>query len=77
MASAPKNICGEQIRKFRLEANMTAAELSQKIAMHGLVVDEAEIERIEAGESVITDLELIALSEIFSVSPVLLFPVAC
>ncbi len=69
MAFVPKNLCGEHIRKLRLEANMTIAELSEKMAMYDLIVDEAEIERMENRNSEVSDLEVVALSQIFSISP--------
>lgn len=69
MESAHKKLCGESIKRLRTEANMTIAELSERMSLHNLIVDETEIERIEAGASVVSDIELFALSEIFAAPP--------
>lgn len=73
MNTTAKNLCGANINKLRTEANMSLSELSTKMAAYDVNVDADEIEKIEASESAVTDLELIAFTKIFDISAEALF----
>ena len=64
------NICGEKIRKLRLEypTRLSQRALADKMQLIGIDVDKNAIQRIECGKRFVTDIELKAFSEIFGVS---------
>ncbi|MGN1412242.1 MAG: helix-turn-helix domain-containing protein [Oscillospiraceae bacterium] len=62
------NIIGGQIRKARIKANMTQAELSAKLELLAVYTCRGSISRIENGERAITDIEIDAISKILNVS---------
>ena len=47
---------------------MSQRILAEKLQIMGIDVDKNAIQRIESGQRFVTDLELLALSKIFSVS---------
>ena len=62
------NIIGGQIRKARIKANMTQAELSNKLELLAVYICRGSISRIENGERAITDIEIDAISKVLNVS---------
>ena len=64
------NICGENVRKLRLAypSKLSQRALADKMQLCGVDVDKNAIQRIECGKRFVTDIELKALAEIFSVS---------
>lgn len=64
------NICGENVRKLRLAypTKLSQRALADKMQLCGVDVDKNAIQRIECGKRFVTDIELKALAEIFSVS---------
>ena len=63
------NICGEKIFTLRKgqPTKMSQRILAEKLQLKGIDVDKNAIQRIESGERFVTDIELKALSEIFSI----------
>ena len=63
------NLCGENIRKFRLSypTKLSQKGLADKMQLIGLDIDKNAIQRIECGKRFVTDIELKAFSEIFEV----------
>ena len=64
------NICGENIKRLRLEypTKLSQRALADKMQLCGVDVDKNAIQRIESGQRFVTDIELKALAQIFSVS---------
>ena len=62
------NICGTKIAVLRKERKLSQRALADKLQLAGLNVDKNAIQRMEAGLRFITDIELVALKEVFSVS---------
>ncbi|MBQ9069754.1 MAG: helix-turn-helix transcriptional regulator [Clostridia bacterium] len=64
------NLCGEKIRELRLTypSKLSQRALADKMQLIGIDVDKNAIQRIECGKRFVTDIELKAFSEIFSVS---------
>ena len=64
------NLCGENIRKLRLASptKLSQRGLADKMQLIGIDVDKNAIQRIECGKRFVTDIELKAFAEIFSVS---------
>lgn len=63
------NLCGENIRRLRLEygTKLSQKGLADKMQLIGIDVDKNAIQRIECGKRFVTDIELKAFAQIFSV----------
>lgn len=64
------NICGENIKRLRLEypVKLSQRALADKMQLCGIDVDKNAIQRIESGKRFVTDIELKAMAEIFAVT---------
>ena len=64
------NLCGEKVRELRLAypTKLSQRALADKMQLIGIDVDKNAIQRIECGKRFVTDIELKALAEIFSVT---------
>lgn len=65
-----RNLCGKRIAALRkgLPVKTSQRLLAEKMQMKGIDMDKTVIKRIENGERYVTDIELKAFSELFSVS---------
>ena len=63
------NLCGDKVRQLRLAypTKLSQRALADKMQLVGIDVDKNAIQRIESGKRFVTDIELKALAEIFSV----------
>ena len=66
--SKERNIAGPQIKAARLKNNMTQQELSIKLETLAVYIDRASISKLEQQKRIITDIELVAMSQILGVS---------
>lgn len=64
------NLCGEKIYNLRKKhiPKMSQRILAEKLQLFGIDVDKNAIQRIESGQRFVTDIELVKIAEIFSVS---------
>ena len=62
------NLCGKKIAALRKEMKISQRELADRLQLSGLDVDKNAIQRIECGKRFVTDIELVALANVFSVS---------
>ena len=62
------NICGKNVALLRKEMGISQRILADKLQLSGLDVDKNAIQRIECGKRFVTDIELVALSEIFNIN---------
>ncbi len=69
--SGKNNICGEKVYEIRKSQNpkMSQRQLAEKLQILGVDVDKNAIQRIESGQRFVTDLELLAISKVFGLSP--------
>lgn len=67
------NLIGTNIRRLRKEKGMSQHELSVKLELLGVYVCRGSISRIEDESRSVTDIELLAFSKVFDVSPNELF----
>ncbi len=58
------NFCGLNIAVYRKEMGISQRELADRLQLQGLDVDKNAVQRIECGKRFVTDIELIALSEV-------------
>lgn len=64
------NICGSNISRLRKneKPKMSQRKLADQLQLAGLDLDKNAISKIEAGQRFVTDIELKAFAELFSVS---------
>lgn len=62
------NVSGKRIRKRREELGLSQEELAGKLQLAGLLIGQKAISRIETGERVVPDFELLYFSEVLRVS---------
>ena len=62
------NICGPQIYKKRKELGISQRKLADMLQLENLNIDKNAIQRIEAGKRFVTDIELITISKVLSIS---------
>lgn len=64
------NICGEKIKKFRLNLpeKTSQRKLADMLRAIGLDIDKNAIQKIESGERFVTDIELKAIANFLGVS---------
>lgn len=68
-----QNIVGNNVKKFRLEKNMSQKELSEKLEMRAVYICRGSLSRIEKHERTVTDFDLKAIAEVLGVQVVDLF----
>ena len=64
----PTNITGKSVRKARIKAKLSQAQLSAKLEMKAVYICRGSLSRIENGVRIVTDVELSALSEVLGIS---------
>lgn len=58
------NVCGKTIAVFRKEMKISQRELADRLQIAGLDIDKNAVQRMESGQRFITDIELIAISQV-------------
>lgn len=66
--SIDRNIIGSRVKIARLNHNLTQEELSVKLETFAVYIDRASISKLEKKKRIVTDIELLALSQILNVS---------
>ena len=62
------NIIGERVKQQRQFLNISQTELAARLQVLNVIVEQKAISRIELGERLVTDYELLALAESLNVS---------
>lgn len=64
------NICGKKIKELRKTkfSGLSQRGLADKLQLAGIDLDKNAIQRIESGQRFVTDIELLAFSQILEVS---------
>lgn len=62
------NVSGERIRELRQKAHLSQSALAAKMQVEGVVMEQDAVSRIERGERIVTDYELLALTRLFNTS---------
>ena len=62
------NICGKKIAVLRKNLRISQRILAEKLQLLGLDIDKNAIQRIECGKRFVTDIELLALSNVFLIT---------
>ena len=61
------NVSGVQIRKYREQAKISQEQLAARLQLEGVNLSQKAVSRIEAGERVVADYELMALGRVLGV----------
>ena len=62
------NLCGRNVYVFRNDLKISQRELADRMQLAGIDIDKNAIQRIECGKRFVTDIELIALAQVFNKS---------
>jgi len=62
------NIIGDKVKETRRKLGMTQCELAAKLQIKSINIEQKAISRIENGERIVTDFELLELSRVLNVS---------
>lgn len=62
------NICGVKVAELRKGLRISQRELADRLQLIDLDIDKNAVQRIESGQRFVTDIELISLAKVFSVS---------
>lgn len=61
------NVVGNLIKKYRNKKKMRKLDLCKKIQLQGVHIDSTELKRIEDGEMIVKDFELIAFCKVLDI----------
>lgn len=61
------NVTGNLIKKARLILKLSKGEVCRKLQLHAVYIDRTELKRMEEGEMIIKDFELIALCKVLNI----------
>ena len=67
-ADGHNNISGLRVKELRKALQISQRELSDRLQVVGLDIDKNAVQRIESGQRFVTDIEIISLAKVFSVT---------
>lgn len=69
-ADGRHNLCGQRVAALRkaVRPKMSQRALADQLQLVGIDVDKNAVQRIESGQRFVTDIELLALARVFSVT---------
>ena len=62
------NVTGNLIKNARLKLKLSKGEVSRQLQLHAVYIDRTELKRMESGEMIIKDFELIALCKVLKIN---------
>ncbi len=62
------NICGENVKKYRVALKLSQSDLAARLQTMSVLIEQKAISRIEVGDRVVADYELVALSKALGVT---------
>lgn len=65
-----KNICGDRIRLARLGKRLSQTDLARMLQLQGVQAERDIISRMEMGDRLVTDYEVVTIAEVLDVSVV-------
>ena len=65
-----KNICGDRIRLARLGKRLSQTDLARMLQLQGVLAERDIISRMEMGDRLVTDYEVVTIAEVLDVSVV-------
>lgn len=76
-ADGKNNLCGRAVAVARKKMGISQRELADRLQLHGLSIDKNAVQRIESGQRFVTDIEMVALSVVLSLTYDELLAVSC
>ena len=67
-SNGKNNICGLTIRNKRKTLGLSQRELADKLQIAGLDIGKNGVQKIESGERFVTDIELVYISDVLSIT---------
>ena len=67
-ADGRNNISGLRVKELRKALQISQRELSDRLQVVGLDIDKNAVQRIESGQRFVTDIVIISLAKVFSVT---------
>lgn len=61
------NVTGKLIKEARTILHLSKGEVCRKLQLHAVYIDRTELKRMEEGEMIIKDFELIALCKVLGI----------
>lgn len=61
------NVIGSLITEYRKRKNLSKTKLCKMLQLHAVYLDITELKRIEAGEMIVKDFELIGLCKVLEI----------
>lgn len=61
------NVIGSIVKKYRIYKKLSKTELSRQLQLHAVYIDRIQIYRMETGQMIIKDFELIALCKVLNI----------
>lgn len=62
-----KNVIGNLIKEYRTLKNLSKSEVSRRLQLHAVYIDRIQLYRMESGQMIIKDFELIALCKVLDI----------
>lgn len=62
------NVIGNNVRKYRENANLSLAKVSDKLQLMGIDIPKSSLQNIENGKRIVKEYEFYALCKVFHVS---------
>ncbi len=62
------NVIGNLIKSYRIKQNLKKVELCKQLQLHAVYIDTTELKRMEEGEMIIKDFELIAFCKVLNIN---------
>ena len=62
------NISNKKIRELRLKNNMSLTDLSTKLSLVGIDIPKQSLHKLEKGDRIIKDFELVAFAKVLNVT---------
>lgn len=62
------NVIGNLIKSYRIKQNLKKVELCKQLQLHAVYIDATELKRMEEGEMIIKDFELIAFCKVLNIN---------
>ena len=61
------NVVGQLIKKYREQAGLKKSDVCKQLQLHAVYIDGTELNRMENGEMIIKDFELIGLCKVLDI----------
>ena len=61
------NVLGDLVKHYRKRKNLSKSEVSRRLQLHAVYIDRIQLYRMETGQMIIKDFELIGLCKVLNI----------